>query len=130
MSTTTLYRPIGAQELALIEASGWRAFPPRLPDQPIFYPVTHEAYAHQIARDWNAQHNHDGLGFVTRFAVRSDFLAAYERKIVGGSEHEEYWIPAEELEAFNAAIDGPIEIIAGYTGAHGGTIDLREYIER
>ena len=39
MKTTTLYRPVGPKELALIEASDWKAFPPRLPDQPIFYPV-------------------------------------------------------------------------------------------
>jgi hypothetical protein len=129
MTTTTLYRPIGAQELALIEASGWRAFPPARPN-PSFSPLTDAALAHQVARDRNAQNNHDGLGFVTRFAVRSDFLAAYECTAAGGVEHAEYCIPAADLEAFNAAIDGPIEIIAGYTGAHGGAIDLREYIER
>jgi hypothetical protein len=37
----------------LIEDSGWREFPPRLPEQPIFYPITNEAYASQIAQDWN-----------------------------------------------------------------------------
>jgi hypothetical protein len=37
MPTLTLFRPVGPEELALIEASGWREFPPRLPDQPIFY---------------------------------------------------------------------------------------------
>ena len=47
--SVTLYRPVGAEELRLIEASGMRAFPPRLPEQPIFYPVTNEAYAVQIA---------------------------------------------------------------------------------
>lgn len=34
-----LYRPVGAKELDLIAASGYREFPPRLPEQPIFYPV-------------------------------------------------------------------------------------------
>jgi hypothetical protein len=29
--TVTLWRPVGEAELRLIEASGWRAFPPRLP---------------------------------------------------------------------------------------------------
>lgn len=53
MATVTLYRPVGPAELALIEASGWRRFPPRLPGQPIFYPVLNEAYAVQIARGWN-----------------------------------------------------------------------------
>jgi len=57
-----------AKELELIQASGWSEFPPRLPDQPIFYPVTNEDYAVQIARDWNVKAS--GAGFVMKFAVR------------------------------------------------------------
>ena len=114
MSLTTLYRPVGSQELALIEASEWAAFPPRLPEQPIFYPVTNEAYAVQIARDWNARHNDDKRGYVTRFVVEDQFLNAYEKKVVGGSEHEEYWIPAEDLGRFNEAIVGKIEVTAKF----------------
>jgi len=49
VSTTTLYRPVGPEELALNEASGWKAFPPRLPEQPIFYRVTNLAYVRQMA---------------------------------------------------------------------------------
>jgi hypothetical protein len=112
--TVTLYRPVGTKELALIEASGFRAFPPRLPEQPIFYPVTNEAYAVQIARDWNTKSG-DRIGFVTRFAVDAGFLAQFDRKIVGGRQHEEYWIPAEELDALNRAIVGAIEIIGRFT---------------
>jgi hypothetical protein len=107
-----LFRPVGERELALIRESGDRAFPPRLPDQPIFYPVLSEAYAAQIARDWNAR---DGQrGYVTRFRVRRSFLARYERQTVGASTHVEYWIPAEELPAFNDAIVGVIEVIAEF----------------
>jgi hypothetical protein len=113
---TTLYRPVGTKELALIEASDFAAFPPRLPEQPIFYPVTNEGYAVQIARDWNTKFG-DKIGFVTRFVVPDEFLSKYERKIVGGRQHEEYWIPAEELEAFNRAISGKIEVIGRYTEA-------------
>ena len=116
-ATITLYRPVGSKELKLIESSGWRAFPPRLPEQPIFYPVTNEAYARQIARDWNAKHNDDRRGYVTRFDVLSDFLGRYEPKVVGGREHEEYWIPAQDLDAFNAAIDGSIAVIETFEGA-------------
>jgi hypothetical protein len=112
--TITLYRPVGSAELALIEASGFKTFPPRLPDQPIFYPVTNEGYAAQIARGWNTKMD-DKLGFVARFAVDSEFLQQFDRKVVGGREHEEYWIPAETLDAFNAAIIGPIEIISRFT---------------
>src|SRR3546814_4724237 len=65
--TITLWRPVGLAELALIRESGMRAFPPRLPEQPIFYPVTTEDYAIKIARDWNVRAS--GSGYVTRFEV-------------------------------------------------------------
>jgi hypothetical protein len=106
--TVALWRPVGPAELALIEQSGMRAFPPRLPDQPIFYPVTTEDYAIKIARDWNVAAS--GSGFVTRFEVRRDFLDNYRVEEAGGRAHREYWIPAEALDAFNAAIVGEIEV--------------------
>jgi hypothetical protein len=112
----TLFRPVGKNELALIETSGFTAFPPRLPEQPIFYPVTNEEYAIQIARDWNSKMNADRAGYVTRFDVDKTFLDKYKRQVVGGSEHEEYWIPAEDLADFNANIVGVIEVIAEYHG--------------
>lgn len=55
ISATTLYRPVGQAEMDLIRASRFREFPPRLPEQPIFYPVLTEEYATQIARDWNTK---------------------------------------------------------------------------
>lgn len=94
-STITLFRPVGANELKLIEQSDFKEFPPRLPEQPIFYPVCNEEYATQIARDWNAKYNKDKIGYVTRFEVRKEFIDRYETKIDGGKAHEEYWIPAE-----------------------------------
>jgi len=110
--TITLWRPVGPEELRLIEASGMTQFPPRLPDQPNFYPVTTEGYAAKIARDWNVPAS--GSGFVTRFEVRSDFLVRYEVQKAGGREHREYWIPAEDLDAFNAAIVGLIEVVRAF----------------
>jgi hypothetical protein len=112
----TLYRPVGTRELELIAETSFTAFPPRLPDQPIFYPVTNEEYASQIARDWKARMNPDRAGFVTRFVVLKDFLDKYDRKIVGGSEHEEYWFPAADLAEFNSHLVGQIEVIAEYHG--------------
>jgi hypothetical protein len=114
VQTVTLFRPVGLKELELIQDSGYRAFPPRLPEQPFFYPVLNEEYATQIARDWNAKYNTDRRGFVTRFKVRADFLQRYEVQTVGGPVHQEYWIPAEELEEFNKNIVGPIEVIAEF----------------
>ena len=110
--TITLWRPVGPKELALIQASGMRAFPPRLPEQPIFYPVLSEEYAVKIARDWNVRAS--GAGFVLRFAVVRAFLDRYAPKEAGGLAHREYWIPAEDLPAFNAAIVGPIEMVAEF----------------
>jgi hypothetical protein len=120
-----LFRPVGARELALIEAADFRAFPPRLPEQPIFYPVTNEAYAVQIARDWNAKINTDRLGFVTRFRVSADYLARFERRVVGGREHEEYWIPAEGLGEFNENIVGRIEVVAQFDGRSGTVEEVK-----
>jgi len=110
--TRTLYRPVGPQELALIRESGWRGFPPRLPEQPIFYPVLNEDYAVQIARDWNVPAS--GAGYVTRFQVRSDVADRYPVQTVGSAQHQELWVPAEELDRFNAAIVGLIEVIAEF----------------
>lgn len=111
-ATTTLYRPTGPQELALVRASGFTKWPPRLPAQPIFYPVTNAEYASEIARTWNvAQH---GYGCVTRFRVKSDFMARYSIHRVGKVHHTEWWIPAEELDALNAHLVGLIEVIHEY----------------
>lgn len=114
--TITLFRPTGKNELALIEESGFTKFPPRLPEQPIFYPVCNEEYATKIARDWNAKYNKDKIGYVTKFEVRKEFLDNYETQFVGGEICEEYWIPAEDLEEFNKNIVGKIEVIAEFTG--------------
>jgi hypothetical protein len=80
--------------------------------QPIFYPVLTEEYATQIARNWNVKES--GAGFVTRFSVRAEFLKKYSVQTVGGSIHQEYWIPAEELSDFNKNIVGKIEVIAEF----------------
>ena len=107
--TVTLWRPVGPRELALIEASAWTAFPPRLPEQPIFYPVTTRQYAIKIARDWNVPAS--GSGFVTEFDVRAEFLAQYPVETAGGGAHQEYWIPADQLPQFNDAIVGEIRVV-------------------
>jgi len=114
----TLYRPVGEAELKLVQDAGFKAFPPRLPDQPIFYPVTNEEYAAKIARDWNAKNAGD-RGFVTRFDVMCAYLDRFEKKVVGGRIHEEYWIPAENLDEFNANIVGKIEVVAEFVGPNG-----------
>jgi hypothetical protein len=114
VETQVLFRPVGSAELDLIAASDFKEFPPRLAEQPIFYPVLNEEYAAQIARDWNAKHNADNVGYVTRFHVRKSFIARYEVQTVGGSSHRELWIPAAELREFNMNIVGQIEVIAEF----------------
>ena len=117
-STTTLFRPIGQKEYDLLDANGFTAWPPRRPEQPIFYPVTNEKYAAQIARDWNTKDSSNGnVGYVTRFAVDSAYLEQFPIEQVGGTEHTELWVPAEQLAEFNDQIVGKIEVIHKFTPA-------------
>ena len=110
--TVTLWRPTGPAELALVEASGWSAWPARLPEQPIFYPVLSQDYAATIAREWNVKAS--GVGYVTRFKVKKAFLDRYEVQQAGGRAILEYWIPAEDLDDLNQHIVGKIELVAEY----------------
>lgn len=114
---TTLFRPVGQAELDLIAASGFSRFPPRLAAQPIFYPVLTEAYAIEIARDWNTRDPASGYaGYVVRFQVETSFLARYPERVAGAARHRELWIPAEDLDEFNRRIRGPIQVIAEFRG--------------
>jgi hypothetical protein len=116
--TITLYRPTGPEELELVKQSGYRAWPPRLPEQPIFYPVTNEQYAVEIARDWNVKAS--GSGFVTCFEVKKSFMDHYPVQKVGGALHTEWWVPAEELDALNSNIVGLIEVTQSF---HADPVD-------
>jgi hypothetical protein len=110
-----LFRPVGIKELELIWNLKFKAFPPRLEIQPIFYPVLNEEYAVQIAKEWNTRDAASGfVGYVTRFEVDDDYVSKFERKIVGARVHEELWVPSEELEEFNSHIIGNIEVIRAF----------------
>ena len=111
-----LFRPVGLAELILIAQSGYEAFPPRLPEQPIFYLVLNLEYARQIARDWNTKSPPDYAGFVTQFEVEQGYIAKYPIQTVGGRQHQELWVPAEDLIEFNAHIVGRIEIVEWHYG--------------
>ncbi len=108
-NTVTLYRPAGPEEMALVRDSGFKRWPPRLPEQPIFYPVTNQKYAEEIARKWNVPAS--GVGYVTKFEVSGDFISKYEVQVVGARHHSEWWIPAEDLDELNDNIVGEIEIV-------------------
>ena len=117
MLTVKLFRPVGQFELDLIAANGFKAFPPRLPEQPIFYPVLNEEYATQIARDWNTKDVRSGFtGYVLEFDVDSEFLSRYDVQKAGGAQHLEYWIPAEALNEFNRHIVGEIRVVSKFSG--------------
>lgn len=107
--TTTLWRPIGPAELELLRAADMRAWPPRLPDQPVFYPVLSEAYARQIAAEWNVAAS--GAGYVTRFRLPTTVARRYPSRQAGGRDRLELWIPADELDEVNRHLTGPIEIV-------------------
>ena len=108
----TLYRPTGPNELKLVEDSGFKRWPRRLPGQPIFYPVTNEKYAIEIASKWNVKDSK--VGYATKFHVRKSFMDKYEIQTVGASYHTEWWVPDGELEDLNDNIVGLIEVIGEY----------------
>ena len=110
-----LYRPVGLQELELIYDSGMQSFPARLPQQPIFYPVLNLEYARQIASDWNAKSG-GSAGYVTQFKVEDSYVDQFEKHTVGHSQHQEFWIPAEELEEFNKHLVGHIKVLEAHFG--------------
>jgi hypothetical protein len=112
-----LFRPVGKKELDLIIGMNYRGFPPRLPDQPIFYPVLNVEYAREIASRWNTEDEFSGYcGFVTGFEINGNYLGAYEIQTVGSSLHQEYWIPAGDLPAFNSHILGTIKVLESFYG--------------
>lgn len=112
-----LYHPVGFKELQLIAESGFMKFPPRLPDQPIFYPVLSREYAEKIARDWNSKDKFSGyVGAVAMFDIYDGFAQRYPVHEVGGYEHRELWIPANELEHFNSGIVAWISILKIFLG--------------
>ncbi len=109
---TTVWRPTGQRELDLVAESGWSAWPPRLADQPIFYPVLNQWYATKIAREWNVPAG--GVGYVTRFDVANAYLSRHAVQQAGGRDVLEYWIPAAELDEFNANIVSHIVMVTEY----------------
>jgi len=117
MKTTTLYRPVGEKEMILIIKNNFRKFPPRLEWQPIFYPVLNERYASEIVEKWNTRDEAGNyLGFVTQFKVLEEETNKYPVQNVGARNHNELWVPSEELETFNKAIVGHIEVIKVFVG--------------
>lgn len=116
--TIKLYRPVGKKELDLIAESDYKAYPPRLSWQPIFYPVMNFEYAAQIAKEWNAEDEFSGYcGFVTAFDIDADYVSKFEVQNVGSFQHNELWVPSEELQKFNNHIQGKIEVVASFYGA-------------
>lgn len=110
-----LYRPVGIKELARTAATNWTAFPLRLPRQPIFYPVLNFAYAEQLARDWNTKDSASGVaGFVTKFMVDDTYVAKFQVVVVGNKNHQELWVPSEELVELNRHIVGKIIVEAAF----------------
>ncbi|WP_080777340.1 ADP-ribosylation/crystallin J1 [Chryseobacterium phocaeense] len=117
MKTQILYRPVGEKEMILIAENGYKKFPPRLDWQPIFYPVLNEEYASEIAEKWNTRDEAGNyLGFVTMFRVKEEIINQYPAQNVGARNHNELWVPSEELDYFNDGIVGEIEVIKVFVG--------------
>ncbi len=53
---------------------------------------------------------------MTQFEVDGEYAKRFPVQVVGGRQHEELWVPAEELDEFNRHIVGKIKIVAAYYG--------------
>jgi len=93
-----------------------KEFPPRFPEQPIFYPVLHQTYAAQIAHKWNTKSAPGFAGYVTRFNVSRSYANKFNIQTVGSSTHQELWVPAEQVPEFNSQIVGVIRTVEAYFG--------------
>ena len=117
VQSITLYRPVGTEELKLIVDAGMKSFPPRLPWQPIFYPVLNFRYASEIAERWNmGDIDSDGAGFVTAFEIPMAYFRTFAIQTVGLDYHQELWVPTEQLNEFNSMITGSIRVDGAYIG--------------
>jgi hypothetical protein len=117
MKTKNLYRPVGQIELDLIKDSAYKSFPPRLSWQPIFYPVLDYDYACSIAKDWNTNDDLNGnVGYVTKFDISENYFNSFEIQNVGAKNHNEFWVPSEDLEEFNSNIIGTIQVVKAFYG--------------
>gem|GEM_PF-315167 len=110
-----LYRPVGLQEVESIYDSGMKAFPARLPKQPIFYPVLQLEYARQIASNWNAESG-ESAGYVTQFNIEDKYIKKFEKHAVRGTQYQEFWIQADDMEKFNKHIVGHIKVLEAHFG--------------
>jgi len=50
-----------------------------------------------------------------RFNVSDEYIAKFDVQTVGSHYHQEFWIPAEDIEEFNKNITGKIETIHEFT---------------
>ena len=112
-----LYRPMNADELRLVYEMGMRGFPPRKPEQPIFYPVLNLEYANEISQRWNTE-GQSAAGYVGQFNLDDGYSARFELQKVGTIHHVELWVPSEELSEFNKHIISEIKIVSAFFGAN------------
>lgn len=74
-------------------------------------------YASEIASQWNTNDEFGNyLGIVTQFELEITEFEKYKIENVGGSHHNEIWVPAENLNIFNRAIVGKIEVVEVFVG--------------
>ena len=124
-----LYRPVGQAELDLIARTNYKEYPPRLPEQPIFYPVLNEKYAREIAEKWNKKSADSGYaGYVTTFEIENTYISQFDIQTVGASYHQEFWIPAEDLAELDGFKDKKISnILTAIAGSKTPTLDAFIY---
>ncbi|OLD20926.1 MAG: hypothetical protein AUI91_05700 [Acidobacteria bacterium 13_1_40CM_3_56_11] len=110
-----LWRPVGFHEMAKVFEAGMKGFPPRLPEQSIFYPVLVQEYADQTAATWNTKEE-PFVGYVIEMEILDEYGARFTPQTVGSAIHRELWVPSEELAEFNNQLTKPVSVRRAYFG--------------
>ena len=92
-----------------------KGFPPRLPEQSIFYPVLVQEYADQTAATWNTKEE-PFVGYVIEMEILDEYGARFTPQTVGSAIHRELWVPSEELAEFNNQHTKPVSVRRAYFG--------------
>jgi len=100
-----LFRAVGEKEFRLIQQNGFKGFPARMPGRRKMNLAPDKEYAMQIALKRNTE---DRRNYILEFEADDNYIFWFGTKTADG--HQEYNIPAEQIDEFNSHITGLISV--------------------
>ena len=110
-----LYRPLSAEEYNAVAEKGFRGFPPRSAEQPLFAALLSQTGAKKIARHMRIEKQAEHTAYVVSFLVDDAYIRQFPVQQDDEPDFRALWIPAEDVEILNQHLIGKIRIIERYT---------------